>query len=592
MWLAIDAVKKGEADVAVSAGNTGALMVMAKLGLKTMAGIERPAIAALWPTLKGESVVLDLGASIGADAQHLVDLAVMGSAMARVLLGLERPTVGLLNIGVEEQKGLEEVREAGQMLRDGKWPHFAYAGFVEGDDIGKGTVDVVVTEGFAGNIALKAAEGTARQMGQYLKTELSRTWITKLGYLLARSAFRALADKMDPRKSNGGVFLGLNGIVIKSHGGTDAEGFAYAIDVGYDLVRHEMLAKIGQSARAPSTRSIAPSPGGGNRIVTMLRSVVLGCGSYLPSRVLDNAELSRMVDTSDEWIIQRTGIRERRIAAEGETTSDMAIAAARAALASANVDAQSIDLIVLATSTPDNTFPASAVSVQAGLGITHGAAFDVQAVCSGFVFGLATVDGSAQDRAIQARAGDRLGDLLAHPRLDRSHNLRAVRRRRRCGGDRGAAAGRDGARTAASSPPICARTAATRPSCYVDGGPSSTGTVGHLRMEGRAVFKHAVAMITDVIEDAFKATGYSAADIDWFVPHQANKRIIDDTAKKLGLAPEKVVLTVDRHGNTSAASIPLALAVAVADGRIKRGDLVMLEAMGGGFTWGSVLLRW
>ncbi len=247
MWLAVEAVKKGEADVVVSAGNTGALMVMAKLGLKTMAGIERPAIAALWPTLKGESVVLDLGASIGADAQHLVDLAAMGSAMARVLLGLERPTVGLLNIGVEEQKGLEEVREAGQMLRDGKWPHFAYAGFVEGDDIGKGTVDVVVTEGFAGNIALKAAEGTARQMGQYLKTELSRSWITKLGYLLARSAFRALADKMDPRKSNGGVFLGLNGIVIKSHGGTDAEGFAYAIDVGYDLVRHEMLAKIGQS---------------------------------------------------------------------------------------------------------------------------------------------------------------------------------------------------------------------------------------------------------------------------------------------------------------------------------------------------------
>ena len=247
MWRAIDAVKKGEADVAVSAGNTGALMVMAKLSLKTMAGIERPAIAALWPTLKGESVVLDLGASIGADAQHLVDLAAMGSAMARVLLGLERPTVGLLNIGVEEQKGLEEVREAGQMLRDGKWPQFEYVGFVEGDDIGKGTADVVVTEGFAGNIALKAAEGTARQMGQYLKAEMNRSWATKLGYFLARSAFRALADKMDPRKANGGVFLGLNGIVIKSHGGTDAEGFAYAVDVGYDLVRHEMLAKIGQT---------------------------------------------------------------------------------------------------------------------------------------------------------------------------------------------------------------------------------------------------------------------------------------------------------------------------------------------------------
>jgi phosphate acyltransferase len=246
MWLAIDAVKKGEADVAVSAGNTGALMAMAKFELKTMAAIERPAIAAIWPTLKGESIVLDLGASIGADASHLVNLAAMGSAMARILFERDRPTVGLLNIGVEEAKGLEDVREAGRMLREGQWP-FEYSGFVEGDDIGKGTVDVVVTEGFAGNIALKAAEGTARQMGHYLKQEMSRTWATTLGYLLARRAFRALADKMDPRKANGGVFLGLNGIVIKSHGGADAEGFAYAIDLGHDMVRQDLLAKIGQT---------------------------------------------------------------------------------------------------------------------------------------------------------------------------------------------------------------------------------------------------------------------------------------------------------------------------------------------------------
>ena len=247
MWLAIDAVKKGEADVAVSAGNTGALMAMAKFNLRTMAGIDRPAIAAVWPTLKGSAIVLDLGASIGADAAHLVDLATMGGAMAQVLFGLDRPTVGLLNIGVEEAKGLEEVREAGRILREGDWPQFQYTGFVEGDDIGKGTVDVVVTEGFAGNIALKAAEGTARQMAQLLRTELNRTIWTRLGYLLARKAFKALSDKMDPRKSNGGVFLGLNGIVIKSHGGTDAEGFAYAINVGYDLVRHDMLSKIGQT---------------------------------------------------------------------------------------------------------------------------------------------------------------------------------------------------------------------------------------------------------------------------------------------------------------------------------------------------------
>jgi glycerol-3-phosphate acyltransferase PlsX len=247
MWLAVDAVKRGEADAAVSAGNTGALMATAKIDLRTMAGIDRPAIAALWPTLKGESVVLDLGASIGADAGHLVELAVMGSAMATVLFALDRPTVGLLNIGVEEVKGLEAVREAGQILRAGQWPRFQYAGFVEGDDIGKGTGEVFVTEGCAGNSALQAAAGPARQLGQYLKHEMNRTVARKLGYLLARGAFRALADKMDPRKSNGGVFLGLNGIVIKSHGGTDAEGFAYAVDLGYDMVRHELLAKIGQS---------------------------------------------------------------------------------------------------------------------------------------------------------------------------------------------------------------------------------------------------------------------------------------------------------------------------------------------------------
>jgi glycerol-3-phosphate acyltransferase PlsX len=249
MWLAIDAVKKGEADVAVSAGNTGALMAMAKFNLKTLPGIERPAIAALWPTLRGESVVLDLGASIGADAEHLVDMAVMGSAMARVLFGLDRPTVGLLNIGVEEIKGLEPVREAGRILREDPPPHLEYVGFVEGDDIGKGTADVVVTEGFAGNIALKTAEGTARQFADYLKDAMSRSVLAKIGYLLARGAFRMLREKMDPRRANGGVFLGLNGVVIKSHGGTDPEGFAAAIDMGYDMVRYELLAKIGDTLR-------------------------------------------------------------------------------------------------------------------------------------------------------------------------------------------------------------------------------------------------------------------------------------------------------------------------------------------------------
>jgi phosphate acyltransferase len=247
MWLAIDAVKRGDADVAVSAGNTGALMAMAKIGLKTMTGVERPAIACLWPTIRGESVVLDVGASIGADARHLVSMAVMGGGMARALFNLERAKVGLLNIGVEEVKGLDAVREAGRILRDAQLPDIEYAGFVEGDDIGKGIVDVVVTEGFAGNIALKTAEGTARQLAQYLKSAMTKTLLSKLGYVLARDAFRTLSEKMDPRKSNGGVFLGLNGIVIKSHGGTDAEGFAYAVDIGHDMVRYDLLAKISQT---------------------------------------------------------------------------------------------------------------------------------------------------------------------------------------------------------------------------------------------------------------------------------------------------------------------------------------------------------
>jgi glycerol-3-phosphate acyltransferase PlsX len=247
MWLAIDAVKKGEADVAVSSGNTGALMAMAKFNLRTMAGIERPAIAALWPTLRGESVVLDVGATIGAHSQHIVDMAVMGSAMARIVLKVDRPKVGLLNIGVEEVKGLEEVREAGRILRETPLPGLDYVGFVEGNDIGSGVVDVVVTEGFAGNIALKTAEGTARQIAAILRDAMTRNWRAKLGYLLAREAFSAMRDKMDPRKVNGGVFLGLNGIVIKSHGGTDAEGFAAAIDLGHDMVHHELLAKISQT---------------------------------------------------------------------------------------------------------------------------------------------------------------------------------------------------------------------------------------------------------------------------------------------------------------------------------------------------------
>ncbi len=325
--------------------------------------------------------------------------------------------------------------------------------------------------------------------------------------------------------------------------------------------------------------------------MTSKRSVVLGCGSYLPQKVLTNAELASRLDTSDEWIVQRTGIRQRHIAAEGEFTSHLATHAARAALEHAGIDAQAIDLIVLATSTPDNTFPATAVAVQHGLGINHGAAFDLQAVCSGFLFALATADNflrcGAYKRALVIGAetfsrildwndrgtcvlfGDGAGAVVLEAQEQPSQTS-----------DRGILTTHlrsDGRHKA---------------KLYVDGGPSSTQTVGHLRMEGREVFKHAVGMITDVIVDAFNATGVTADDIDWFVPHQANKRIIDASAHKLHIAPQKVVLTVDMHGNTSAASIPLALSTAVRDGRVKKGDLVLFEAMGGGFTWGSALVRW
>jgi len=249
MWQAVDSVRHGKASLVVSAGNTGALMVMAKVILKTMKNIERPALAAIWPTLRGESIVLDVGATIGADSRQLVDFAVMGEAMARAVFGLEQPLVGLLNVGAEEVKGLEEVKEAGRRLREANLP-MKYYGFVEGDDLGKGTVDVVVTEGFSGNIALKTAEGTARQIAEYLRQAMSRTLLSRIGYLLAQGAFKTLKQKMDPRSVNGGVFLGLNGIAVKSHGGTDAKGFASAIDLGVDMARDDLIAKIAEDLEA------------------------------------------------------------------------------------------------------------------------------------------------------------------------------------------------------------------------------------------------------------------------------------------------------------------------------------------------------
>ncbi|MFS2326394.1 phosphate acyltransferase PlsX [Brucella sp. H1_1004] len=244
MWQAIEAVKTGDADVCVSAGNTGALMAMSKFCLRMLSDVERPAIAAIWPTFKGECIVLDVGATIGADARQLVDYAVMGAGMARALFEIRKPTVGLLNVGTEEVKGLDEVKQAAQILRDMPLDGLQYKGFVEGNDIGNGAVDVVVTEGFTGNIALKTAEGTARQMGTLLRQAMSRTLLSKIGYIFAKGAFDRIREKMDPNKVNGGVLLGMSGVVIKSHGSATAEGFCSAIEVGYDMVRNKLLEKI------------------------------------------------------------------------------------------------------------------------------------------------------------------------------------------------------------------------------------------------------------------------------------------------------------------------------------------------------------
>lgn len=322
-----------------------------------------------------------------------------------------------------------------------------------------------------------------------------------------------------------------------------------------------------------------------------LRAVVAGVGSYLPERVMTNDDMSKVVDTSSDWIVQRTGIRQRHIAADGETTSDLATIAAERAIENAGMSAQDIDLIILATSTPDNTFPATAVAVQHRLGITHGAAFDVQAVCSGFVYAMTVADSFV--RAGNAKNILVIGAETFSRILDWTDRTTCVL----FGDGAGAAVLRaeefpDDQKDRGILTCHLRSDGAHKEKLFVDGGPSTTQTTGHLRMQGREVFKHAVGMISDVVTDAFDASGTSPDELTWFIPHQANKRIIEASADKLGIDMKKIVMTVEDHGNTSAASIPLAIDAAVRDGRVKRGDLVMLEAMGGGFTWGSVLLRW
>ncbi|MBI1329322.1 MAG: beta-ketoacyl-ACP synthase III [Alphaproteobacteria bacterium] len=325
--------------------------------------------------------------------------------------------------------------------------------------------------------------------------------------------------------------------------------------------------------------------------MTIIRSQVLGLGAYLPSTILTNEELARRVDTSDDWITERTGIRSRRVAAQGEMTSHLAHNAALAALSNAGVKAEELDLIVVATTTPDETFPSVATIVQARLGMTRGAAFDIQAVCSGFIYGLAVADNFI--RCGQAKTVLLIGAETMSRLMDWTDRTTCV-------------LFGDGAGAVVLRAAECEGTSADRgilttqiysdgrlhDLLYVDGGPSSTQTTGHLRMQGKEVFKHAINNITSAVHAAAEAAGVSVNDVDWFIPHQANQRILDGTAKKLGVPGSRTISTIAEHGNTSAASVPLALATAVADGRVKRGQLLLLEAMGGGFTWGSALIRW
>ncbi len=325
--------------------------------------------------------------------------------------------------------------------------------------------------------------------------------------------------------------------------------------------------------------------------MTRTRSIFRGVGGYLPQRVMTNAEISTLVETSDEWIVQRTGIHQRHLAAAGEFTSDLAVNAARNALANAGMSIADIDLVVVATTTPDLTYPATAALVQEKLGMHHGIAFDIQAACSGFVFAVATADSFLKNGL--AKRALVIGAETNSRIIDWNDRGTCV-----LFGDGAGAAIIELVELADGAPDSGLLATALRTDghhwqkLYVDGGPSTTQTAGHVHMEGREVFKHAVGMIMDVVENVFAQTGFSVADLDWFVPHQANKRIIDGAGHKLGIPAEKVIITVDRQANTSAASVPLALTAGVIDGRIKRGDLVMLEAMGAGFTWGACLIRW
>ncbi len=447
-----------------------------------------------------------------------------------------------------------------------------------------GTTDVVVCDGFVGNVMLKTSEGLAHMLYEFLKTEFTRNLLTRLAAAVVYPVLMSFKRRIDPRRYNGATLVGLKGVVVKSHGGADAFAFAHALSRAHAEVQHGVLEKIAQRiAEMPAARRVerAAIPGRSAH----MHSRIAGTGRYLPEKILTNAELAERVATSDEWIRTRTGICQRHIAAGNEQTSDLALAAAREALAAASLAAGDVDLIVVATTTPDVVFPSTACILQAKLGAHGGAAFDVQAVCSGFVYALAIADRMVTGG--MARNALVVGAEIYSRILDWD--------------DRGTCVlFGDGAGAVVLLPSeepgiISAHLHADghyKDILCVPGQVSNGGVSGSpfVYMDGQGVFKFAVKVLAEVAHEALAANGKTSADIDWLIPHQANIRIMDATARKLGMPLDKVISTVDLHANTSAASIPLALDVAVRDGRIRSGQHLMLVGVGGGFTWGSVFV--
>jgi len=540
MWSTIESVRSGEASVAVSCGNTGALMAISMIRLRKLPGVNRPAIAVLYPSSnkQGFNVMLDVGADIRADADDLLRFALMGASYARNGMDIDRPRVGLLNVGTEEHKGRSELKDAFDLIRAQEdQAGLDFVGFVEGGDISGNVADVIVTDGFTGNVAIKTGEGTAS--------------LIAASQAQNRSAPRQRWCVFGPERY-GCEIAWISGCNrrCRSHR-------ACRTTQPKQIQRQTRRARGGHPDPARKRQ--------GNPHMT-LRAVVKGCGHYLPSRVVENAEFEKTLDTDDAWIRARSGIERRHFAAEGETTSHMAAAAARAALAQADLQPDDVDAIVLATSTPDLTFPSAATMVQAELGMTRGFAFDVQAVCAGFVFALSNANalilsGQAKrvlvigaetfsrimdwtDRSTCVLFGDGAGALLLE--AEQGNGTPA---------DRGILAtdlNSDGRH---------------RDLLFVDGG-TSTGTTGHLRMQGNQVFRHAVEKLSSSATTAMDRAEVTSDDVDWIVPHQANIRIIQGTA------------------------IPLALSVGQGRGQIKKGDLLVTEAIGGGLAWGAVVIRW